>query len=248
MRKLIGSMVGLAAATLLVACGGGGGSPGDTPESYTITLRAAKTSLPLNVAHYPPGIGVDAPFTTTLYVSAKKGDAPIPGGEDVFACNTAYGLDSGPLYYLDGDSEHETEVDDGQGGKVKVPNAYRNITLGANAGGNSFHFHAGNQAGVATITCSVHDPRANREVSASVEITVGGGAGTGMAASIRGVAQHDTLGTQGNTSNLRTSTAISAYVWDDANRDKNVRQHQGHTCLPILQPRSSRSWLLRSQQ
>ena len=218
MRKLIGSMVGLAAATLLVACGGGGGSPGDTPESYTITLRAAKTSLPLNVAHYPPGIGVDAPFTTTLYVSAKKGDAPIPGGEDVFACNTAYGLDSGPLYYLDGKSEHETEVDDGQGGKVKVPNAYRNITLGANAGGNSFHFHAGNQAGVATITCSVHDPRANREVSASVEITVGGGAGTGMAASIRGVAQHDTLGTQGNTSNLRTSTAISAYVWDDANQ------------------------------
>ena len=80
MRKLIGSMVGLAAATLLAACGGGGGSPGDTPESYTITLRAAKTSLPLNVAHYPPGIGVDAPFTTTLYVSAKKGDAPIPGG------------------------------------------------------------------------------------------------------------------------------------------------------------------------
>ena len=218
MRKLIGSMVGLAAAALLAACGGGGGSPGDTPESYTITLRAAKTSLPLNVAHYPPGIGVDAPFTTTLYVSAKKGDAPIPGGEDVFACNTAYGLDSGPLYYLDGKSEHETEVDDGQGGKVKVPNAYRNITLGANAGGNSFHFHAGNQAGVATITCSVHDPRANREVSASVDITVGGGAGTGMAASIRGVAQHDTLGTQGNTSDLRTSTAISAYVWDDANQ------------------------------
>ncbi len=209
MRKLIG-WVGLAAATLLTACGGGGGSPGDTPESYTITLRAAKTSLPLNVAHYPAGIGVDAPFTTTLYVNAKKGDAPIPGGEDIFACNTSYGLDSGPLYYLDGDDEHED--DDGN------PLAYRSITLGSNAGGNSFHFHAGNQAGVATITCSVHDPRANREVSASVDITVGGGSGTGMAASIRGVAQHATLGTQGNLSNLRTSTAISAYVWDDANQ------------------------------
>ena len=44
MRKLIG-WVGLAAATLLTACGGGGGSPGDTPESYTITLRAATPML-----------------------------------------------------------------------------------------------------------------------------------------------------------------------------------------------------------
>ena len=139
MRKLIG-IVGLAAAALLAGCGGGGGSPGDTPESYTITLTAERTSLPLNVGAYPVGIGVEYPFTTTLYVNAKKGDAPIPGGDDIFACNTAYGLSSGPLYYLDGNDDHEHDVDDGNGGKIKVPNAYRNITLGSNAGGNSFHF------------------------------------------------------------------------------------------------------------
>jgi hypothetical protein len=217
MRKLIG-ILGLASATLLAGCGGGGGSPGDTPESYSISLVAAKTSLPLNTSNYPVGIGVNHPFTTTLYVNAKKGDAPIPGGEEIFACNTAYGLDSGPLYYLDGDDEHETEVDDGQGGKIKIPNAYRSITLGSNAGGNSFHFHAGDQAGTATITCSVHDPRANREVSASVTLTVGGGAGSGKAASIQGIAKHPDLGVQGNLTNLRTSTAISAYIWDDANQ------------------------------
>ena len=74
MRKLIG-IVGLAAAALLAGCGGGGGSPGDTPESYTITLTAERTSLPLNVGAYPVGIGVEYPFTTTLYVNAKKGDA-----------------------------------------------------------------------------------------------------------------------------------------------------------------------------
>ena len=217
MRKLIG-IVGLAAAALLAGCGGGGGSPGDTPESYTITLTAERTSLPLNVGAYPVGIGVEYPFTTTLYVNAKKGDAPIPGGDDIFACNTAYGLSSGPLYYLDGKDDHEHDVDDGNGGTIKVPNAYRNITLGSNAGGNSFHFHAEDQAGVATITCSVHDPRANREVSASVRITVGGGAGSGKAASIKAVAQYPTLGVQGNLFNLRTSTAVSAYIWDDANQ------------------------------
>ena len=217
MRKLIG-IVGLAAAALLAGCGGGGGSPGDTPESYTITLTAERTRVPLHVGAYPVGIGVEYPFTTTLYVNAKKGDAPIPGGDDIFACNTAYGLSSGPLYYLDGKDDHEHDVDDGNGGKIKVPNAYRNITLGSNAGGNSFHFHAEDQAGVATITCSVHDPRANREVSASVRITVGGGAGSGKAASIKAVAQYPTLGVQGNLFNLRTSTAVSAYIWDDANQ------------------------------
>lgn len=210
MRKWFGHIGVLSAAALLAACGGGGGSPGTTQESYSISVVAAKTSLPLNLSGYPAGIGAEAPFTTTVYVSAKKGDAPIPGGDDIFACNTSYGLDSGPLYYLDGDDEHEDE--DGN------PLAYRSITLGSNAGGNSFHFHAGDQAGVATITCSVQDPRDQREVSASVQITVGGGAGTGKAASVRALAAYPTLGTQNNLINLRTSTAIQAFVWDDANQ------------------------------
>ena len=224
MRKLIG-IVGLAAAALLAGCGGGGGSPGDTPESYSITLVAEKTNLPLNTGHYPVGIGTQYPFTTTLYVNAKKGDAPIPGGTDIFACNTAYGLSSGPLYYLDGNSEHETDAPDGNGGTVKVPNAYRNIALPSNAGGASFHFHSSDQAGVATITCSVHDPRANREVSASINITVGGGAGSGKAASVVAIATYPTLGVQGNVYNLRTSTAINAYIWDDANQPVPANGH-----------------------
>ena len=224
MRKLIG-IVGLAATALLAGCGGGGGSPGDTPESYSITLVAERTSLPLNTAHYPVGIGTQYPFTTTLYVNAKKGDAPIPGGTDIFACNTAYGLSSGPLYYLDGNSEHETDAPDGNGGTVKGPNAYRNITLPSNAGGASFHFHSRDQAGVATITCSVHDPRANREVSASINITVGGAGAAGKAASVVAIAAHPTLGVQGNVYNLRTSTAINAYIWDDANQPVPANGH-----------------------
>lgn len=192
----------------LTACGGGGGSPGETNENYTISLRSEKSVLPVNVAGYPAGIGVYAPYTTILYVSAKKGNAPIPGGEDVFACNTAYGLGSGPLYYLDGDEEHED--DNGN------PLAYRSVTLGANSGGNSFHFHAGDQVGTATITCSVLDPRSNTAVSASVNITVG--AATGQAASIRTVSQFPSLATKGNENNDRAATVVQAFVLDDANQ------------------------------
>ncbi|MFT3779535.1 MAG: Ig domain-containing protein [Ottowia sp.] len=207
MRKLIG-ILGLAATALLVGCGGGGGSSGDTTERYSITLQAESTSLPVNTGSYPVGIGASAPYTTTLYVNAKEGNDPIPSGEDIFSCNTAYGLSSGPLYYLDGDEDHED--DDGN------PLAYRSITLGSNAGGNSFHFHAGNQAGVATITCAVTDPRDSRVYSASVSITVGGGSGTGLPASVYAIAQSEYLGTQGNLSNLPASVNISATVMDDA--------------------------------
>ena len=192
MRKL-GLALGLSVAALVAACGGGGGSSGDTQERYSITLRADKTALPINISHYPVGQGVEAPFTTTLYVNGREGNDPIQGGEDIFQCNVAGGLSTGSLYYLDGDEDHED--DDGN------PLAYRSITLGANAGGNSFHFHAGDQAGTATITCSVTDPRDNRVYSASVNLTVGGGSGSGKAASIQAIARYPALGVQGNPYN-----------------------------------------------
>lgn len=210
-------------AAVLSACGGGGGSPGETDEHYSIVLRADKNQLPLNIAGIYPGIqgyagiGAYSPYTTTLYVEARKGNMPIPGGEDIFGCNVAGGLDSGSLYYLDGKDEHETEVDDGNGGTVKVPIAYRNITLGSNAGGNSFHFHAGDQAGISRITCSVQDPLDNRQKSASVEIIVG--AATGKPASVRLAAQSsDILGTRSNPNSILSQMAIQAFVMDDANQ------------------------------
>lgn len=207
----------LALAVALSACGGGGGSAGDTQENYTITLRADKSQLPLNVAGVAPGSGAYRPYTTTLYVDARKGSLPIPGGADIFGCNVSGGLDSGALYYLDGKAEHETEVDDGNGGKIKVPNAYRSITLGSNSGGNSFHFHAGNQAGTARIICSVTDPRDKQQKSASVEISVGGA--TGKPASIRMEAQiPGYLGTKNNVNGLLSQMAIQAFVMDDANQ------------------------------
>lgn len=202
----------------LVACGGGGGSPGETHAPYQITLRAERMQLPINISNEGPGIGAYAPYTTVLYVNATEGGRAIPDGEDgVFSCNTSYGLSSGPLYYLDGKDEHMHDETLPNGDTVKVPSAYRSITLGSNAGGASFHFHAGDKSGIATVTCSVMDPRDKRQVSASISITVG--AATGSPARLEGFVQIPYyLGTNNNTNGIASAVAIQARVWDDANQ------------------------------
>ena len=210
----------LTLAMSLAACGGGGGSPGVTEESYSIALRADKTQLPINVAGSSVGQGVYSPYSTTLYVEASVGGRPIPGGEEIFGCNMSGGLDSGSLYYLDGNPEHEVEIDDGNGGKVKVPGAYRSITLGSNSGGNSFHFHAKNQAGTARITCTVTDPRDKQQKSAYVDINVG--SATKKPASVQVESsipnKYYYLGTKNNTDSIQNQMALVAFVMDDANQ------------------------------
>jgi hypothetical protein len=209
MNKLFKTLSFLVAGAL-VGCGGGGGSAGTTSEPYSITLRAAKSQLPLNIANQPASIGAYASYTTTLYVEARQGATSIPGGKEVFACNLVQGLDSGALYYLDGNSEHEDEN--------KNPLAYRAVVLDANSGAASFHFHAGNQAGIARVTCSVTDPRDQQVRTASVNISVGGNA-SGKPASVRFAAQAPGyLGSRDNTSNLRNNVGLQAFLMDDANQ------------------------------
>lgn len=208
MRKL-GLALGFAVAALVTACGGGGGSPGDTHEAYSITLRADKKQLPINIQHYPAGSGAYAPYTTTLYVEAREGSRPIQGGEEIFACNIVQGFESGALYYLDGDEDHED--DDGN------PLAYRSVVLGSNSGAATFHFHAGTKAGTARVMCSVTNPRDNQVSSAAVDIVVG--ASTGMPASVNAIAQQPGyLGSQFNPNSIRNNVGIQAFVMDDANQ------------------------------
>jgi len=215
MRKLFG-VAALVISSVLTACGGGGGSPGDTKLPYTITLTADKTQLPINISSQGPGIGAYARYTTTLYVNASEGGAPILGAKDIFACNLSQGLDSGSLYYLDGDKAHEDDAGN--------PLAYRSITLGSNSGGNSFHFHAGTKSGTARVICSVTNPVDNQVSSASVDIVVG--AATGKPASVLGTAQAPGyLGTRDNTfidpvtgQRMRNNVDIQAFLMDDANQ------------------------------
>jgi hypothetical protein len=223
MRKLFGATV-LVLSSVLVACGGGGGSPGSSDLPYTISLRAEKTQLPINIGGAPASTGAYAPYTTTLYVEAREGGRPIQGGTEIFGCNVAGGLDSGALYYLDGKEEHMVDVDDGAGGTIKVPAAYRSIVLDSNSGGNSFHFHAGSKAGTARIVCSVTNPSDKLVSSASVDIVVG--AATGKPASVVGTLQAPGyLGSRDNTfihpttgERLRNNVGLNAFVMDDANQ------------------------------
>ena len=163
MQKFFKGLMLLAVASL-AACGGGGDSSGATGQPYSITLRSDKNQLPLNVSGQRPSIGASATYTTTLYVDARRGEEPIPGGEDIVACSLVQGLGSGALYYLDGDAEHEDEN--------KIPLPYRSVTLDVNSGVASFHFHAGSTPGTARITCTVTDPRDQQIRSASVDIVV----------------------------------------------------------------------------
>lgn len=205
------------AAAALTACGGGGESGGETHPPYNITLRASKNYLPLNVDNVFPGLGTLSPYSTSVYVSANQNGRPIPGGEKIFGCNITNGLDYGSLYYVDWDDDHVVEVDDGNGGKKKIPKAFRSIVLDANTGGDTFIFHAGETAGTSRITCSVTDPRDKKVHSASVDINVG--LATGKAATLRGVIREPYyLGAQGNYQHLSTSIVVQAQVFDDANQ------------------------------
>lgn len=210
MKKLWKAFL-LSSAALLAACGGGGGSGGESNLQYRITLTAAKSQLPINIANARADSGAFAPFTTTLYVDARVGSNPIPGGEEIFGCNIVQGLDSGALYYLDGDDEHED--DDGN----QLP--FRSVVLGANSGGASFHFHSANQAGTARVVCSVTDPRDNKVYSASVDIVVG--AATGKVASVVGIANSPfVLLSRDASARLpyRNNISVQAFVMDDANQ------------------------------
>lgn len=211
------------AASLLAACGGGGGGgtggglpSGPTPiNEYRISIRADRTSLPINVSNEGPNIGVNSPYTTTVYVTAYRGNTndPIPGGEDIFGCNLIpEGLEYGALYYLDGDPEHEVEVEV-NGETITVPGAYRSVTLDANAGGSSFHFHSGDKSGTATITCSVFDPQSAKNVSTSIQIQVG--QSTGKVSQVRVNRQAPNYLFAQNT-NGSTQLVVQAELLDEA--------------------------------
>lgn len=225
--KAFGIAIGLGIAALISGCGGGGGSAGNTQLEYKITLRADKAKLPVNISHAEPSAGVSAPYTTTLYVNATEGGNPIlGGGTDVFGCNLDAGLGVGSLVYLDGN--HTTTDAEGK----KVEQLYRSITLGANSGGNSFHFHAGDQVGTARVTCTVTDPRDKQVKTASVEIVVGDAVApaAGMPASVSYQAQAPRyLGSKDNPNNVSNNIAVQAMVRDE------VGQWVTDTTSPNLQ-------------
>ncbi len=182
---------------LLTACGGGGGSSHGLPDGpdpnneYQVGLTADKTHLALNINDVPPyaqwvcdafGWGncseayENGAYHAVLHVNAhrKASHDPIPGGEEVFGCNIAKGLELGTLYYMDGEHTVDVEVGDET---YKAPAGFRSISLGANSGGSSFHFVSSSKAGKATIRCSATDLQSGEQAYGDIELTIGDGGG-----------------------------------------------------------------------
>ncbi|QMV75231.1 putative Ig domain-containing protein [Comamonas piscis] len=215
MRNLLKPLV-LVAPLLLAACGGGGGSGGESQLQYSIKLTAAKTTVPVNVAASLPGYGNGDyyPYMSTLYIQANAGGSPIPNQADgAFSCNITSGLDSGGLYYLDGDDAHTQDVTI-NGETVKVPGSYRSITLGSNAGGASFHIISHDIAGEVAVQCSVTDPRDSKVYTDRATIKVGGGS-TATPATVTLTKQTAYVGSRDNLNNIPNSVVVQAILKND---------------------------------
>lgn len=196
--KTMRSLAVVGSVLVLAACGGGGGGGGgggaDVPEnSYRLSIVSARTALPLqldpNPCLNPPRSS--APNATVVNVEARRrlSGSLIPSAEDgVFECNVASGLEIGSLYFFRGRDDERVTITcpnpvTGQPEEREVEGAYRNITLGANAGGNSFHVLSKDRVGEVVINCTATDPVTGERATGTHRIQVGG-ASSGRASQV----------------------------------------------------------------
>jgi hypothetical protein len=179
-------------AVLLAACGGGGGSGGDEGcllgqcvDPVTLTVSADRVQLPLNMqmdgftsfndCFNTPNT---APrYLTTLYVQARTKSGQVLSGEDLFQFNILSGFESGSLYYLDGDPDHEVEctyIDGADEKTVDVPAAFRFGTLDAAANGATMHLLGTDKAGTVRVEFGVVEPVSNKLITRTIDVQVGG--------------------------------------------------------------------------
>ena len=189
----------MGSALVLAACGGGGGGGGggsgggaNIPENnFRVVMTASRDQVALNIdtdpCSNPPSLS--APNASTIFIRAERrltGD-PITDGENVFACNLVSGLESGAMYFFRNDPSDQVEVQCPDGER-DIEGAYRNIVLGANAGGNSFHVLGGERAGTVVVRCRATDSTTGLTATSDYRIQVGG-ASTGRPSQVSVVAQ-----------------------------------------------------------
>ena len=168
----------------------GGPTPADHIE---LRMSASSTTLPQNISMVRSSIG--GPYTAQVTVEAitRNGSRYVPanGGEEFFACNVIQGIESVSLYFHDGAEEHYHEEEGpidprtGQPTKVKVENAYRSVTSGANAGAFTFYVAADSRAGTAVVRCSAQDPQTGKSATTEQIFTVGGSGGMPVSVRVR---------------------------------------------------------------
>ena len=168
---LISWGMGDALAGAFTGSGGGGGGFTGRPL-ITIGIAADKTTLPVNITGNTQFAG---PYMSTFYVTVKQDGNMFPAPS--VSVTVASGLNTGALYYFDGDTAHQTCTTNAAGTQVCTEKAYRSMVFKDTTGIVSGHFLAGSTPGTAVLTATATDPNTNQTVSANLAITIAGGGG-----------------------------------------------------------------------
>lgn len=228
-RGMARGLILSSSALLLAACGGGGGGEGGIPggpiavDPVTISVTADRVALPLNIENEGMSSCLDTPrvgssYMTTLYVQATTKAGKVLTGDSLFSFNVLSGFESGRLYYLDGNEEHEADCTyinaNGEEKTVQVPAAFRFGTLDAAGNGSTMHLLATGHAGTVSVEFSVVEPVSNKRVSRVIPIQVGGAASGRPSQVVLSYAAPNYLYAQGL--NGPTQLVVQARVVDEA--------------------------------
>ena len=187
-KKIIGAIAfSVITAAALTACGGGGGSAGDTNERYEIDMQV----MPRSVLYTTPETGYarrgntyNANFEAEIILHVRKGDGDLaPDGTSVSCHVDGVGVGG----FVDADSTTTAAATDAEpqcDAATTVPSMTYTTSVTTAAGVHRMHFHTGNTptcsptvTGVlcspeARIVCRVIDPRDGRSHEAVQELTI----------------------------------------------------------------------------
>ncbi len=176
---------------LLSACGGGGGGSGPSggggftgPLPIKVSITVDRASLPANLANLLPGLS--SPFTTEVTVAVQNADgSAIANGTPVQL--TVQDPSVGGLTQLDDPTTTNLNEFTGcqvNGTTVGPCSLFGTLSVNTASGQAQFFFTTASHPGSTELIATVTDPNSNRQVTATINLTVVSGAGTGIPGTI----------------------------------------------------------------
>jgi hypothetical protein len=191
MSRSAGGIFVLLLLGLLSGCGGGGGGNGPSgggftgPEPIKVFISAARTTLPANLPGRLPALG--SAYTTQVNVVVQNSDgSAVANGTKVQL--TEQNVSVGGLSRLDDPAT--TDIDEFTGCQItsgtEGPPCTLSGTLSVDtaSGQATFFFTSFSNPGSTGLVATVTDPNSGQQVSATLDVAVVSGAGTGIPGTI----------------------------------------------------------------